>query len=135
MSGWSALTLHFKSGEDAEEYLSDVEECLDTHDKVHYSDPDIIKVLFAGYGRHREAVALIEELRHALNDHPVVIDANDTTDSGDAYIYQVYEFGSRNRTDVYPYKILEGETPERGQDVAEETQNQLSLDFLPYSGR
>lgn len=135
MSGWTALTLHFKDGENAEDYLGDVEESLDSHDKVHYSDDEIIKVLFAGYGRHREAVGLIEEFRASLERNQFVIDANDTTDSGDAFVYTVYEFGSRDRTDVYPYKILEGEQPERGFDVAEQVQNQLSLDFVPYSGR
>lgn len=135
MTGWTALTLHFKESENPDEHLSDVEEKLDEYDKVHYSDEDIAKLLFSGYGRHREAVNLIEELRNALKEHQIVIDANDTTDSGDGTVYKVYEFGSRSKTDVYPCEIEKGEQPERGHDVALKIQTKLETDFTPYSGR
>lgn len=135
MTGWTALTLHFKNG-DAEGNTDKVE-ALFSHDddKIYYSDEDLIKVLLSGYGRHKEAVKIITECREDLKEHQIIIDANDTTDSGDGTVYKVYEFGSNRKIDVYPTEIVNGEQPERGFDVAEEIQNQLELDFVPYSGR
>lgn len=133
MTGWTGLTLHFENGE-AEKHLERVEELFShDHDKIHYSDDDLIKVLLSGYGRHSDAVKIIQDLKKLLKEHQFVIDANDTTDSGDGTVYKVYEFSQG--IDVYPTEIEHGETPERGDDVARRIQNQLDLSFIPYSGR
>lgn len=135
MTGWTGLTLHFKNGE-AEDNLEKIEEMFrHEHDKVYYSDEDIVKVLLSGYGRHKDAVRMITEFRKLLERHQFVIDANDTTDSGNGTVYEVYEMGREDNFDVYPHEIVHGDEPERGFDVATEIQNELNLDFVPYSGR
>ena len=136
MSGWSALTLRFKD-EEAEYHSDKVEEMLkEPYDEIRYSDDDRIEVWLGGYGRHKEAVRIITELRDILKEHQIVIDANDTTDSGDGTVYHLHDFGfDTTRRDVYPCEVVHGEQPERGRDVAEEIQNELNLNYLPFSGR